>query len=107
MHGTHTAIQCGLCGTKHPKRDDSDLSYHTFGFLGHQGVVECCGRVVDILFGEWGKEFAEKLLTRFGEAPLEEKFYILRSSIKDAVKKWSIKAAEASADSTEAKIKVS
>ena len=92
MHSTQEAIQCGLCGTKHSKHPADDWSYHTFTFLGRQGVVECCGGIVDVVFGEWGSEFTERKLEEFTENPYRAIFYTLRSSIKDAVSAWSIKA---------------
>ena len=51
-------------------------------------MVECCGRIVDILYREWGREFTERRLEDFKKSPLESNFYILRGSIRDAVKAW-------------------
>ncbi|MDP3785131.1 MAG: hypothetical protein Q8R12_03600 [bacterium] len=91
-HCTQEAIQCGLCGTKHPKHHVDDWSYHTFTFLGRQGVVECCGRIADVIFGQWGSKFTERRLEEFTKNPLCTDFHILRGSIKDVVSAWSIEA---------------
>ena len=101
MHGTTGPITCGLCGTRHPEHDSSDWSYHTFVFMGTQGVVECCGAIIDLVFREWGREFAEKILRDFANDPLKSYNYTLRSSIRDAVKAWSLKAYKEANESRE------
>ncbi|MBI4132894.1 MAG: hypothetical protein HY473_02310 [Candidatus Sungbacteria bacterium] len=93
-HGTLSSVICELCGTKHPKRHPGDHSYSLFTLLGRQGVLECCGALIDQVYREWGDEFTERVLGEFGEQPLDNRFSFLRRAIGGAVREWQ-KLAEA------------
>jgi hypothetical protein len=79
-------ITCQLCGTKDLKgEDESENPAYYFHFLGYKGVLQCCGRVIDILYQQWGLQFFQKTLTAFQKEPLSCDNYVIRMLLKDAV----------------------
>lgn len=77
--GTTRAVTCELCGTDHPELDETgEQSHHLLDFLGRQCVEECCGRIVDMIYDEWGDEFAKAFLYEFAQNPGDKKFADLR-----------------------------
>src|SRR3989338_6281775 len=90
---TTSAITCGLCGTCHPELNHSDDGYTTFRFLGREAVMECCGKVVDVVYREWKEEFAQHYLeAEFASDPLANKYYAIRSIILRVSLLWRAKA---------------
>jgi hypothetical protein len=60
-------------------------------------VEDCCGAVLDIVYRESGREFAEAFLEEFADNPADVRFYTFRSALQDAVKKAAKNLAETSA----------
>lgn len=87
-HGTTGEILCGLCGTNHAEVSPNNDEHSSFTLLGKQGVMECCGRAVDLIYSEWGKDFMEQLLHEFMRDPLNEKFLVLKLGLKEAAEAW-------------------
>ncbi len=86
--GTMRAVRCELCGTDWPEITSSGESSYSIGiFLGKQFVEECCGRVADILYGEFGDVFVIQFLHDFEGNPLDPKFGLFRMVLKDSLKR--------------------
>ena len=92
--GTVREVQCGLCGTRHPKLSDSDDSYSIGIFLGVHYVEECCGAVVDRVYKEFGSEFACAFLKEFAEDPMNCKFGVMLVTLEGALAKALAKTKE-------------
>ena len=101
-HGTTGEVGCELCRTAHPERHPSDDSYITFTLIGRQGVLECCGAIIDHLYREWGSEFTSQRLDEFRQSPLDAEFGLLRIELPDAVRAWAAKANKAVTESSAA-----
>ncbi len=92
---TTRAVTCELCGTNHPERDSADGGYILFTFLGLQGVMECCGKVIDVLYDEWHRLFFKATLAKFKNDPLSEEHYYFREAIHSTVREWKARAVAA------------
>src|SRR3989344_7141969 len=103
LRRTTSDFTCEFCGTYHKELDENDDGYTIFRLLGREGVMECCGKLVDIVYGEWKNNFAEHFLgEEFFAAPLDNRFYILRSTLLRAVGKWKVEAEKARSEAAEA-----
>jgi len=72
--GTSSAY-CEVCGTN--SRVDSESTSLTIdNFLGYQMVEECCGGLLDLLYEEFGKEFATRFFKEFSEDPFDPRFAV-------------------------------
>lgn len=87
---TIRGVLCELCGTEWSERDD-DRSYVLGRFLGRQFVEECCGKIVDNLYLEFGNLFAMAFLEDFAENPSDPRFnffrFVLPRILSDAHKR--------------------
>lgn len=90
--GSDGPILCEVCGTSHP--EDRDQNYIVSKFLGRQLVEDCCGALLDIVYGESGREFAEAFLEEFAENPTDSRFYTFRLALQEAMAKAAEKLAE-------------
>ncbi|KKT57475.1 MAG: hypothetical protein UW81_C0021G0003 [Candidatus Giovannonibacteria bacterium GW2011_GWC2_44_9] len=93
MRRTTSAFTCEFCGTYHKELNQADVGRTIFRLLGREGVMECCGKLVDIVYKEWKNNFVEHFLEEeFSAAPLDNKFYVLRGTLLHAIGKWKAKA---------------
>lgn len=77
-------IICELCGTKYPKyENNSDNSDYYFHFLGYRGIKQCCGKVIDILYQQWGRDFFERTLSEVKNNPHSIDNIFSRDDIKN------------------------
>ncbi|MDP3935219.1 MAG: hypothetical protein Q8Q46_03330, partial [Candidatus Giovannonibacteria bacterium] len=77
--GTLEDITCELCGTNFPERERREGNWLSpASFLGHQCVMECCGKVFDLLYEESAQDFTEQLLIDFSKAPDKDDYKQLR-----------------------------
>lgn len=92
------ALVCELCGTKYlaigNTGKDSEIY---FQFLGYRGVLDCCGKLIDILYQQLGKDFFERTLAEFRKDPfandntstrvnIQEAFTLLQKKSKTSIK---------------------
>ena len=89
--GVEGPVECGLCGTIHPNRDQS---YIISKFMGLEVVEECCGAALDQVYRESGEEFSIALFNEFSENPTHPRFRVFLAELKDALVKASKKLAE-------------
>ncbi len=82
-HGTDGPITCEICGTDHP--EDKDGGYMVSTFLGLQVVEECCGRVLDVVYGESGQEFCQRYLEEFADNPADPRYFIFRKRLAECM----------------------
>jgi hypothetical protein len=94
--GTLAVVVCEICGTKHPKLDDSETSRTISRFMDYQVVEECCGGIIDHVYLELGREFAIAFLEEFADNPGDSRFYMLRCTLVDTSKKAQQNLAEVS-----------
>jgi len=79
-------ITCQICGSEYLKVDNNgNSSNYYFHFLGYRGVLQCCGKLIDILYQQWGTEFFEKTLTAFQNDPLSCDNDGIRMLLEDAI----------------------
>ena len=90
--GTNGPTLCQLCGKEHPQNDSE--SYTLIQVLGIQGVDQCCGKVVDILYDEWGEDFAIAFLKEFANNPLDPHFSFFFEMLKENLVKARQKVEE-------------
>ncbi|QQG42282.1 MAG: hypothetical protein HYW15_02065 [Candidatus Giovannonibacteria bacterium] len=103
MRRTTSAFTCGFCGTHHKELSETDDGRTIFRLLGRDGVMECCGKLVDIIYSEWKNNFAEHFLgEEFFANLLDNRFYILRGTLLRAIEKWKREADEARNKAAEA-----
>ena len=57
MRRTTSAFTCEFCGTYHKELNQADVGRTIFRLLGREGVMECCGKLVDIVYKEWKNNF--------------------------------------------------
>lgn len=81
---TDGPILCELCGTDHP--EDEEEGYIWDRFLGLQLVEDCCGHAIDILYKEFGEEFATAFLYDFAKDPTNPRFGVLRTVLENCLK---------------------
>jgi len=90
-HGTDGPINCDICGTHHP--ENQDQSYLTFRFFGRQGVEQCCGRLLDEAYRQFGARFAETYLKEYARNPGSDEYtsfrLVLSNSLETALKNTS------------------
>lgn len=80
-------ISCQLCGTKYLKyEDDHNDSDYYFHFLGYLGIKQCCGKLIDILYQQWGVEFFERRLSDFEKEPRSCNNHYMRLQLEKAVR---------------------
>lgn len=72
--GTTGGATCEICGTDYPENEDVRID----SILGRQVVIECCGGLIDSLYGEFGPRFAVQYLEDFAEDPTKPQFGFLR-----------------------------
>lgn len=96
MTRTTNKVICGFCGTTHPEMDGGNDGYTLFKLLGRVGVMDCCGKLVDVIYGEWKRGFMDKYIEEFSIDPLGSEFYIFRNSLPQAIESWREKAEEVS-----------
>ena len=65
---------CELCGTLWPGLSEHEEAYSIGTLLDREFVDLCCGKAVDILYGELGDEFARAFLHEFSEDPTDPRF---------------------------------
>ncbi len=88
-------ITCEICGSKYLKNEnDSNNSDYYFHFLGYRGILQCCGKLIDILYQQWSMEFFQKTLTDFQKDPLSCDNYVTRMLLEDVIKIWKSKSME-------------
>lgn len=81
--GTTRKTQCELCGKIWPALEETDDGYSLFRFLGFRGVEQCCGKVLDDLYGDVGETFSLAYLDDFTLVPMNPKFTSLRTALKE------------------------
>ena len=94
FQSSHTAsghalqvITCQLCGRTYLKdRDVGNNFDYYFHFLGYRGVRLCCGKLIDILYQQWGKDFFKKTLSEFKKNPFAVDNTSIRENIKEVLK---------------------
>lgn len=89
---TNGGASCEACGTEWSGSEDESIIIDRF--LGLQLVEECCGKAIDVLYGEFGERFCLALLEDFANDPTNSRFYILKMVLKDLPKKLQAKAEE-------------
>lgn len=93
---TSRSVTCQICGTAHPPLEVAGEGFHTiFTLFGYDGVLECCGKLADDLYHEWGTTFTERTFAEFRESPLNPKFQIFRQLLKLALSDWLAAAKKA------------
>ncbi len=83
-------VLCEVCGTNASEDQSSIIDR----FLGLQLVEECCGRLIDRLFEEFGEEFCLAFLEEFTENPTDPRFIILKMALKEMPNKLQEKSKE-------------
>lgn len=83
-------VLCEVCGTNAPENESSIVDR----FLGLQLVEKCCGKLIDRLFEEFGKEFCLAFLEDFCENPTDPRFAILKMILKEMPEKLKVKCQE-------------
>lgn len=84
-HGTDGPVTCEICGTKYPERTSE--SYTISRFLGKAVVEECCGVILDIVYAECGRSFAEAMLEEVSDNPASSGNRFFLSDIQKCVAK--------------------
>lgn len=80
---TYEEIVCELCGKRWEKDEDSG---HVIGrFLDRQLVMDCCGLLLDVVYGELGNEFVEVTLNEFAQNSTSTDFTWLLRAMKTAL----------------------
>lgn len=95
---TTKAVACEICGRKFPKLPENEDGLLVSVFMGRTVVEECCGAVLDIVYGESGRVFAERYLEEFAENPTDFRFRTLISTLRDVLPKASAKLTEVSSE---------
>jgi len=67
--GTIGPVTCELCGKEWPKLGPDDSSYSLGEFFGRQFIEECCGKLIDNLYKQFGELFAVAFLEDFAKNP--------------------------------------
>lgn len=88
-------VLCQLCGTALPE-PHSDESYALLRFLGLQAIEQCCGRVIDVVYAEWGEDFTTAFLEDFAENPTDPRFILLQRILPDILRRAQMKIEETS-----------
>ncbi len=91
---TRDGILCELCGTVWPGDPSGEESIYIGNILGLQFVDECCGRLVDLLYEEFGSAFAIRHLQEFADNPGGSEFGYLRWVISDLLRRARQKLGE-------------
>jgi len=82
-HGTYGPVTCEFCGTNHPERRDQ--SYIVNRVLGLQVIEECCGKAIDLLYGELGETFTEAYLGEFSKNPTDPRFSLFLDTLSESL----------------------
>lgn len=90
---TAHGVTCELCGKEWPDPPE-DEDYTVVRFIGKQVVMECCGRIIDMLYEEWGEDFTTAFLEDFASDPSDIRFGFLRFHLPDILKDAQKKADE-------------
>ena len=87
-------VTCQFCGTQHPKLDHNERGHTLFRILEMEGVTECCGKVLDLLYADLGHLFVGHTLDSFEENPLDSGFWwgLFRMRLGDVVRVWRMRA---------------
>jgi len=89
-------IVCEICGSEYlTTNNNGNSSNYYFHFLGYRGILQCCGKLIDILYQQWGTEFFEKTLTAFQEDPLSCDNDGIKMLLEDAIEILKSKSVEA------------
>ena len=100
--GTTRGVTCQLCGTEWPELpEDGNESHHLFKLLGLQGVEECCGRAIDMIYREFDEQFAERFVHDFVVNPADPHFTIFLMTLGEALPRAARKAEELAAKTKE------
>jgi hypothetical protein len=75
---TPAELICEPCGKLHSEREVDD-NLGTAWVLGYQVVIECCGRMVDTLYEQFGDDFTRRKLTDLSENPTGAEHTLLRA----------------------------
>lgn len=105
--GTIGGVICELCGTEHPERDSDDDSYTLGRFMGMQFVEECCGKIIDRIYSEFGEVFAMAFLEDFAKNPIDSNFGYLRFRLPEILDKAHSNIVEADEAITKAQASLS
>jgi hypothetical protein len=90
---TPQVIVCEICGSESLKTDSNGNSSNDyFHFLGYRGVLQCCGKLIDILYQQWGKEFFERTLSDFKNNPRSCDNHFIRAHLEDTLRLWKEKS---------------
>jgi hypothetical protein len=84
---------CEICGTT-SKADSDTETFALDNFLGLQIVEECCGGLLDLIYEEFGEEFAIRFLKEFLKDPLNPRFAIFSIVMNEGFTKMGKKVAE-------------
>jgi len=94
---TTSSVVCELCGTEWPALPPYGFdNYHLMRFLGLETIEECCGKAADILYGEFGEEFAQQFLYDFADDPTNSRFGCFLIALRGALTRANAKAKESS-----------
>ncbi len=85
--GTTGEVTCEACGTNYPEEPLGSDGHSLNQVLGLQVLSDCCGGMIDKLYGEWGEDFAIKFAQEFADNPLDPKFTIFRMTLEDVLNK--------------------
>lgn len=91
---TDGPVRCEICGTNYP--ENREQSYYLSELLGFQVVDHCCGGIIDSVYLELGKVFTIAYLEEFAENPSDSRFFTLRYTLVDLMKKAKQRLAEVS-----------
>lgn len=89
--GTVGEALCEMCGTIHPEEPAGSDGHNLIEVLGRMVVMDCCGRLVDVLYEEWGETFTLAFIKEWKQNPLDTRYRFFTMILQEAARRAVVK----------------